>query len=237
MEIIFVRHGHSTQNLAYEKNEEYDATKISLTKVGEEQAKITGNYLKMYGTFDAIYTSPLLRAIQTAQIIKEQIKFKKDINVDARLEEHNLGITEGKKQSDVVEYINRNKELVQLLKMYNNESNLYKKQKINQLYSTKYFAYVKSSLTYEEQIINVKKFLNYLKKTNYKRVLVVSHGGIMDVVSSIVNNINIYNHDIKITLMNPEKKIYMGNCDIIGLLYENKKLSLVIPRNNIHLQK
>jgi len=237
MEIIFVRHGHSTQNLAYEKNEEYNPSTISLTKLGEEQAKITAEHLKIYGNYDVIFSSPLLRAIQTAQIIKEKIKFKKDIVIDKCLEEHNLGITDGKKQSEVNEYINSNKELAKMQKIYNEETNLYKKTKLNEKYSALYFSYVKSTLTYEDQIKNVKKFLNYLKKTNYKRVLVVAHGGIMDVANSIINNTNVYNHDIKTTLNNPERKIYTGNCDIMGFLYENKKMSLVIPRNNMHLQK
>lgn len=237
MEILFVRHGQSTQNLAYEKNEEYDPINVSLTQLGKEQAKITGKYLKIYGKYDVIFSSPLLRAIETSQIIKKELNYKKNIMVVNFLEEHNLGITDGQKQSDVNKYINENKQLSKLLKKYNEEKNLYIKTIINENYTKEYFKYVKSTLTYEDQIHNVKQFLNYLKTKNYKRVLVVSHGGIMDVVTSLINNTNLYNHDLKITLSNPEKKIYTGNCDTCGYLLKDKKFTLIVPRNNMHLQK
>ena len=57
MEIIFVRHGESTQNEAYKNNEEYDVNNIVLTKLGTKQANKTGKYLNIYGKYDAIFSS------------------------------------------------------------------------------------------------------------------------------------------------------------------------------------
>jgi broad specificity phosphatase PhoE len=236
MEIIFVRHGQSTQNIAYSNNTTYDPNNVSLTKLGETQAETTGEYLKKFGKYDAIFSSPLLRAIQTSNIIKNKLNFKNDIIVDNRLKEHNIGNLEGLKQDDVNEYINKNKQLITLLKRVDDEPNLYKKYKLNEKFTNMYFEYVKSTLTIEDQLKNAKSFLNFIKKQNYKRILVISHGGIMDVISSIICNTNVYNQDIKIVLNNPDKKIYSGNCDVVGVLLENNKFSLVIPRNNMHVQ-
>lgn len=85
MEILFVRHGQSTQNLAYEKNEEYDPINVSLTQLGKEQAKITGKFLKIYGEYDVIFSSPLLRAIETSHIIKKELKYKKNLLHDSQI--------------------------------------------------------------------------------------------------------------------------------------------------------
>lgn len=102
MEIIFVRHGQSVQNLSSQNNEKYDPLNISLTKLGEEQVEITGDFLKKFGKYDAIFSSPLLRAVQTSNIIKNKLGYKDEIIIDKRLEEHNLGITEGLNNDEVV---------------------------------------------------------------------------------------------------------------------------------------
>jgi broad specificity phosphatase PhoE len=237
MEIIFVRHGQSIQNLACSNNTSYDPNNVTLTKLGEEQAEITGEYLKKFGKYDAIYSSPLLRAVQTSNIIKNKLKYKNEIIVDKRLKEHDIGILEGLKLDDVNGYINKNKQLITLLKKVDNETNLYKKYKLNEKFTNMYFDYVKSTLTIEGQIKNIDSFLNFIKKQNYKRILVISHGGIMDIISSIICNTNVYNQDVRIVLKTVDNKYYSGNCDIMGFLLDNNKFSLVIPRNNMHLQK
>ena len=55
-----------------------------LTKIGEEQARITAEYLKSSG-ISAIYTSPMNRTQQTAEIIAEKIGL--EIKTDDRLRE------------------------------------------------------------------------------------------------------------------------------------------------------
>ena len=243
MEIIFVRHGESTQNLAYKTNTEYDVNNVTLTKLGEEQAQKTGEYLKIYGKYDAIYSSPLTRALQTANIIKDELNFKNDIIVNNLLEEHNLGLVDRLQPKEANEYINKNKSISKQFEKEANEVNLFKKYKISKELNTQYFKYVKSTLDYEQQIQNVKKFLNFLKKQNHKRVLVVCHMGIIDVAISIVTNTNVYNDDLQIVLKsqttrvkNPEPFIQDRNCSIAGFLLENNKYELIIPRNNMHLK-
>jgi broad specificity phosphatase PhoE len=60
--IIFVRHGQSTQNLALELDQEYDRDNIVLTRLGIKQAEKTGKYInEIYGKIDMIYLSPIKR--------------------------------------------------------------------------------------------------------------------------------------------------------------------------------
>lgn len=243
MEIIFVRHGESTQNEAYKNNTDYDLHNIILTKLGESQAIKSAIYLNMYGKFDVIYSSPLFRAKQTANLIKQELKFNNDIIINNLLEEYNDGILDTMQIKEKNEYIAKNKKLTKLFEKETKETNLFKKYKITEQIQNEYFRYIKSTLDYNDQIKNVGKFLNYLKKQNYKRVLVVCHGGILDCISSIITNTSLYNNDLKIVLssqttksQNPVPFIQKGNCDIIGILLENKKYKLIIPRNNLHLK-
>ncbi len=208
MEIIFVRHGESTQNEAYKNNTDYDLDNITLTKLGETQAKKTGMYLNMYGKFDAIYSSPLVRANQTANIIKQELKFKNDIIVNNLLEEYNDGILDTMQIKEKNEYIAKNKKLKNLFEKESRETNLFKKYKITEQIQNEYFRYIKSTLDFNDQIKNVNKFLNYLKKQNYKRVAVVCHGGILDSLSSIITNTSPYNNDLKIVLTSQTTVIF-----------------------------
>jgi broad specificity phosphatase PhoE len=67
MEILFIRHGESTENIAMKNNKEYDTNNIVLTNKGIAQAKATAKYIKkVFGKIDCIYHSPVYRCQQTA---------------------------------------------------------------------------------------------------------------------------------------------------------------------------
>lgn len=70
MKLCFVRHGESTANLRREFSN--TGFKHPLTEMGKEQARALA--LSLSG-FDAetIYTSPLMRAVQTAQILADSL--------------------------------------------------------------------------------------------------------------------------------------------------------------------
>ena len=68
--LILVRHGQSIYNL---ENRFTGTIDISLTPLGEEEAKETGEKLKGY-TFDMAYTSLLIRAQESLRIILEVIR-------------------------------------------------------------------------------------------------------------------------------------------------------------------
>ena len=91
MNLYFVRHGESEANLLREfSNRGY---KHGLTKRGFQQAAQLG--LSLHGIpFEKIYTSPLKRAFQTAEILKEHLNCPLEIS-DA-LREFDTGVLEGK---------------------------------------------------------------------------------------------------------------------------------------------
>ena len=99
--VIFVRHGESEKNIENLVTSEV-VEKYPLTQRGEEQAKEAGKRLKVLTKIDAFYTSPILRARQSADIISKSIGLTSV--VDYRLKERNFGILEGKREPEGTEW-------------------------------------------------------------------------------------------------------------------------------------
>lgn len=92
MALYFVRHGESTSNL---KGLFTGRINSPLTKKGEKQAAETAEHIKALGEIRYIVSSPLSRAVRTAEIISETIGYKKPIDVDERIIEYDIGELEG----------------------------------------------------------------------------------------------------------------------------------------------
>jgi probable phosphoglycerate mutase len=90
MQLYFVRHGESTANLAHEfANRGF---KHPLTEKGVAQANTLAQ--KLSGLqFEAIYASPVRRAVQTAEILAESLQAP--LAVTEALREWSVGIYEG----------------------------------------------------------------------------------------------------------------------------------------------
>lgn len=90
MKLYFVRHGESTANLLMEFSN--SGIKHPLTAKGVEQAQVLAQ--KLSGIrFEIIFSSPILRAAQTAQITAEQLHVP--VTVTEALREWSVGIYEG----------------------------------------------------------------------------------------------------------------------------------------------
>ena len=89
MEIYIVRHGETIWNADKRLQGSCD---IELNEYGRELAGETGRNLEDVH-FDMIYSSPLLRAYETANLIRGHRNIK--IKMDERLRELNFGINEG----------------------------------------------------------------------------------------------------------------------------------------------
>lgn len=90
--IIFVRHGESTCNTQHIC---VSGTRgAPLTALGKKGARATASELKKLKV-SAVYTSPVLRARQTAQIISNAVRIP--VLIDERLHECTMGPFEGKK--------------------------------------------------------------------------------------------------------------------------------------------
>lgn len=89
MRIYLVRHGETELN---QKKCYYGHMDVGLSEKGVKQAKAIGAFFQNH-SFDVVVSSPLIRAVKTAEYILGGREQK--IVVDERLSEQNFGIFEG----------------------------------------------------------------------------------------------------------------------------------------------
>jgi broad specificity phosphatase PhoE len=98
MRFFLIRHGQSEASI---KKIIAGHSDIPLTKLGKEQANALGQYLLESGIkFDAVYSSDIVRASDTATIMRDKLGIK-EIIYDKRLREHDAGIFTGRKGSSL----------------------------------------------------------------------------------------------------------------------------------------
>ncbi|MBN2504736.1 MAG: histidine phosphatase family protein [Bacilli bacterium] len=94
-ELILVRHGETDQNRDFIVQGRIDNP---LNDTGITQAKKTGAYLKAKNTnFDLVFSSPLIRAVDTAKLIAEVMDFSQSVIIDKNFIERNFGDFDGHK--------------------------------------------------------------------------------------------------------------------------------------------
>ena len=77
-----------------------------------------------------------------------------------------------------------------------------------------------------ELLQRVAKFINFLNKTKCKKIIVVSHSGILDILLKIIFKINVL----------PKGDMKNGkNCSICHCTLKNNLFSMVSPQNTEHL--
>lgn len=154
MEIILVRHGITESNVKGITNGQgYDD---NLTKEGKVQAYKLGERLASE-KIEQIYSSPLKRATETALPIAEKIN--KPIDIDIRLIEVSFGNLEGKPNLDIGKVLGKSQ-----TEAFNDYQ-----------YDFRPFGGESS----KEVETRVRSFLKDLKRQPYKKVLIISHGGIV----------------------------------------------------------
>ncbi|MGM9971586.1 MAG: histidine phosphatase family protein [Anaeroplasmataceae bacterium] len=93
MELFLVRHGQTDQNKMKKIQGRRD---FPLNETGKEEAKALGLWLKKNNMkFDVIMSSPLIRAKETAQIIKDVLMFEQDVIINENFIERSFGECEG----------------------------------------------------------------------------------------------------------------------------------------------
>ncbi len=90
IELIIVRHGQSIADI---ENRHEGKADFPLTDLGRKQAKNVSKFLKERYIFDEIYSSPLKRASETAEIIGKG--FNQNIVYDDNLREWDNGVIAG----------------------------------------------------------------------------------------------------------------------------------------------
>ena len=162
--MVFLRHGETHWNIK-RKIQGWKGTSLNAT--GLKQAKAAAKRLKAQWTFDAVLSSDLKRAMQTAQICAGLFKIKVEKLELAR--ERNFGTWEGKKLDQVLE-------TYQLGKALRRDPFLSFEPPGGEAMSTFY--------------ARCKKMLSYIENAyKGKTVLVVTHGGPMRIACCIAAGI------------------------------------------------
>lgn len=143
MKIYLVRHGQVPHNASHQ----YNTKDEDLTAIGIKQALEVKEKIKSID-FDIIYSSPLIRAKHTAEIITDN---SKSIIFDDRIRERSCGDLSGKplEVTNRVEYWNYYTDI-----QYGTSENI------------------------QEFFKRVYDFLDELKTKDYKKVLIVAHSGV-----------------------------------------------------------
>jgi broad specificity phosphatase PhoE len=185
-EIYFIRHGQTNENsLGIWQGSEIDS---DLNELGRQQAKKSGKYLKKYRikdkNFDCIISSPMKRAIETAEIIGKELKITKKIEIFDELIELGRGKMSGLSKDD------KYRQKI--------ENEIEKKQKkigdpIEYIYEFDMDKYLNEKFNIGiETKLNIskrsKKIIDFIESKKCKKILVVSHAGIiMNTIKSIFN--------------------------------------------------
>ena len=96
--LVIIRHGESVYNIERRYTGQTD---VALTEKGVLQAEITGKYILENYRIDEIYSSDLIRAVNTAKPIADPLGL--EIKTDARLREIYAGKWQGYYFSEVAE--------------------------------------------------------------------------------------------------------------------------------------
>ena len=114
MYLVLVRHGETEFNkLEIKQGSEIDPP---LNSMGIKQAIETGKFLKNMFKFKKIYSSPYLRTKKTSELIKNEIEFKDEIEIEDKLKEITKGVFSGKTKDEVKDIINSTPELKKIEK-------------------------------------------------------------------------------------------------------------------------
>lgn len=97
--LILIRHGQSQWNL---ENRFTGWTDVPLTDQGKKDAGLAGKALKEF-TFDAAFTSRLIRANQTLNTILKELKQSPEITYDSSLNERHYGDLQGLNKAETAE--------------------------------------------------------------------------------------------------------------------------------------
>lgn len=166
--LILVRHGQTEMN---KQKLYFGKLDPKLNSLGLEQAKEAKKYLEEIKdkiTYDLIYSSPLNRAKETAEICNY---LDKDIIFDKSLEEIDFGIFEGLSFSQILEkYPNEAKRMQEDWQEYNYETG----ESPKEMYS---------------------RAINFVKTLDFsKDILIVSHWGVINSILShfLSNNLDAY---------------------------------------------
>lgn len=232
--IYFIRHGETDAN----KNKITQGRELDLplNDAGIKQAEITGKYLKKYINVDdkdaIIFTSPQIRAKWTAYIINKELGLE--------MEQYDELAEIGKGKLSGLNYEDELFQKVTAVEMAFDEK--YRDPIERGLMGSRGFhEYMEEELknenigleTFESITNNSLKMIEMIKKSSHKKVIVVSHSGLLTVI--IHHILNLINADISIKIDGNKKN--GKNCWISRFNYDmmEDKFQIITAPNTEHL--
>ena len=216
MQLIYVvRHGETDANVKGQVNDRNVI--IPLNANGKSQATKTGKYFKKACSSCIIYSSPSVRAVQTATLIAKELTVSKVIQ-DDRINEADHGILSGSVPGDAID-----KKFMKIINKLSKTDSVdrelaYQKVEptINKNFKTE---------SREATVARVKSFLKSLPKK--KNIIIVTHRGIIQgILTALFNVIAQVSGDTT----------NGKNCSIMGIRKDENKYQLLTTPNTIHLK-
>lgn len=195
MKIYFTRHGLTEYNKERRIQGLLDSP---LTLEGKEKAKELGARLKDEG-IEIIYSSDQKRAMDSAKIINEALKL--DIIPDRRLREVSMLSHEGMTWAESVASDPDREDLIMQRPDLFNEGGIY---------------------PYRDALEDAIAFIFELIKTNYEKVLVMTHGSKLRVITTVLEGLNLKDTNKVELIKGLSLKIYDYNEGKFKLLHDDE---------------
>lgn len=195
MKIYFTRHGLTEYNKERRIQGLLDSP---LTLEGKEKAKELGARLKDEG-IEIIYSSDQKRAMDSAKIINEALKL--DIIPDRRLREVSMLSHEGMTWAESVATDPDREDLIMQRPDLFNEGGIY---------------------PYRDALEDAIAFIFELIKTNYEKVLVMTHGSKLRVITTVLEGIDLKDTNKVELIKGLSLKIYDYNEGKFKLLHDDE---------------
>ena len=195
MKIYFTRHGLTEYNKERRIQGLLDSP---LTLEGKEKAKELGARLKDEG-IEIIYSSDQKRAMDSAKIINEALKI--DIISDRRLREVSMLSHEGMTWAESVATDPDREDLIMRRPDLFNEGGIY---------------------PYRDALEDAIAFIFELIKTNYEKVLVMTHGSKLRVITTVLEGLNLKDANKVELIKGLSLKIYDYNEGKFKLLHDDE---------------
>lgn len=195
MKIYFTRHGLTEYNKERRIQGLLDSP---LTLEGKEKAKELGARLKDEG-IEIIYSSDQKRAMDSAKIINEALKL--DIIQDRRLREVSMLSHEGMTWAESVASDPDREDLIMQRPDLFNEGGIY---------------------PYRDALEDAIAFIFELIKTNYEKVLVMTHGSKLRVITTVLEGLDLKDTNKVELIKGLSLKIYDYNEGKFKLLHDDE---------------
>ena len=204
--LVLVRHGESIWN---KENRFTGWTDVELSSNGINEAKEAGVLLKKFGyTFDVSYTSVLKRAIDTLNIILEELNLNIPINYSYKLNERHYGALQGLNKDETKKKYGEEKVKLWRRSFYEMPPLLDKEDSRYPGFDPKYKDLSLDELPLGENLeLTMKRVVDYYDNVikndilSNKRVIIVAHGNSLRALIKYLDNLSndeVVNLEIKI---------------------------------------